>query len=166
MRQRSTQEIDESRLESEDDVVWPLIARMVAAAREANGIEFAAVGGSTTSLGDAPFLRLVAYVDYLLRGRASAIIGHRPSGDELTELAVRLHPEFITVIKPEYVRLVEVLNLAYREMDPEVVAMPPDDYVMQGTAAIGVMLRETGEDIEDRHERIVQWYAKTSPGKA
>ena len=92
-------------------------------------------------MSDSAFLRFVAYLDFLLRGRAAAVVGHRPDFYELTELSVTAsYPEFVKIIKPEYARLADVLHLAFRERDPNEIAMPPDECVREASTAIGVLL--------------------------
>ncbi len=138
-----------------------MLCEILAATRAENGAAFVAVGGATTRLPDSAFIRLVAYLDFLLRGRAAAVVGHRPNVSELTELSVTLYPEFVKIIKPEYARLADVLHAAFREEDPSEISLPPDHFVMQACVALGVLLRITGERVEDAHDRVREWYDTT-----
>jgi hypothetical protein len=129
-------------------------------AEDSNALRDAAV--PTTELSDPAFLRLVAYLDFLLRGRAATVIGHRPDIDELTELSVSLYPEFTKIIRPERARLADILHGAFREKDPGDISLSADHYLIQGSAALAVLLRITGERIEDAHGRVLQWYERTT----
>ncbi len=55
---------------------------ILAAAQADDGNALRDAGVPMTELADPAFVRLVAYLDFLLRGRAATVIGHRLDIDD------------------------------------------------------------------------------------
>ena len=79
----------------------------------------------------------------------------------LTELADRLYPEITKIIRPEHARPAHILHAAFREKDPSDISLSADHYLIQGSAALAVLLRITGERLEDANSRVLEWYERT-----
>lgn len=113
----------------------------------------------------APLMRVAVkdatpglYLQYLLRYRVAAILGRRPTADDLHDLTDRFYPDFAKIIRGDRTQLEDTLLTVF-DLVPEEDAVDGPMGVILGSAALGVLLEDPDADLAAMRPPLAKWWA-------
>jgi hypothetical protein len=138
-----------------DDAVWQILIKAVLAAHR--GDAHAAQMATRRFATDLPIDgRPGTYIWWLLRYRVAQLLGRQPSPDDLHEIASRAHSRFAAVIRDASV-LEDVLLTVWKLAPPE-REVNSGRFLVAGTVALGVLLRDPAADLEAARPDLSAWW--------
>lgn len=146
-----------------DEPIWQVLCESVLAAHDGDAKAHAS---ALMRFGeDVPVpsmdIRAGAYLWYLLRYRIGTILGHRPSREELAQLAGEFYPDFSRIVRVDQSRLEDVL-LTVSEMASKEREVKGGMAITLQTAALGVMLDDAENQLSVMRPKLASWWRRNS----
>ena len=141
-----------------DERKWQILSDGVRAAREGQ-LDFAQVAARRLAKA-VPFdSQISAYVWWLLRYKAAAIAGGRPTASDLHAIAERFTPSFRALVRDDGGLLEDTLLTVFRlaSSEREVVAAR---FLVAGMAALGVLMDDAAAEMQAVRPDLSRWWAR------
>jgi hypothetical protein len=140
--------------------VWQHMAAILAAASRADGNDFARLlrrfdaDSSDDERADAS-----AYLWFILRFRVAEMVGHRPTAEDLHDLADKTYPEYAKIISEPMITLEDTLRFFWK-MTSAGSQLSGGRLFVSAAAAAGILLHDPRTDLESIRPRVAKWKAR------
>jgi hypothetical protein len=141
-----------------DDDMWHRVVDLVLAASKGNPRRFTALA----QWGNVPLGRQhrgALYVRYMLRYRLAEIVGHRPIGEDMHELAETAYPRYARVLNRDRDFLEDTLREIY-DIETLGASIDPAPLVLSSAVALAVLLDRPEHQMAAMRPALAKWYAE------
>jgi hypothetical protein len=148
--------------EAIDGAVWRALCSLVNAASNLDG---QALAGRSQEFSNKIKLagqqQAGLYIWFLLRQVAACIVGRVPNADDLKIISAENYRAFSTVVTASRSAFEDTLRKVF-ELQPLEKEIGPGDLLVLGSAALGVLLRALGSDLDTLKPKLGEWWLRHS----